>query len=870
MIKKKKQESQKQIKINEQKLEQFVMELRNKELYLNQLESESSLSADCKTLLDKRKHTIQALEWKLQTIEKTSNSKQEKTKAMESEIEILNKVIMNEEEDASLKTLALQNHKQSFHSKTTRLQELRSALKNIEDKHDKLQHQLISERSILTDTLFKLQQYESALRSLSHNEDVFGRLTNIAKLKDARFAVPVNCALRQIVSLHAFVLVSTSSAAKNIVQYFQEQQIGLVTCSIVQETSSSLSRPSAGANSLAEFVEVVDQRFQPVLDRLLGNWVLVEDEIKAIEMIRRGQNLNFVTKTGEVFLSNGVVRSSGKVHSEFEKCFLKTEFQKMTNFTSPTPVTSMQSFGDRKLNAEELELVGKQLQTEMNEIRKENRELRKSISDHEAKIQELETELQSTWTVLESKKSLVSILNEKQSNLVQELQGLNVDSIRQELTGAKAEYKALRIRCEGSDLQLKLEEEIEALSLQIKELRTNRELFQKQWTELDQQLEAVQSEQIKYEAMVQKLNELSSQMDHYDNQKCKTEHELKEHKTKYIKLQKLAFDVHKRLECNKSELQELESKVFCEQKQKKQISVEVEQNMESLENDLIALEANFQDSSQFHELKQQLQYSIRCDRIEQLAFLEALDTLLKTNPELKAARSVHGESNFDMEWLMIKAEEQRLEKQRSTIDHDILQFDLDQFRQIHELQQQQIKEQESSKNTVIRVGELEKIRFDLLSDGLSKVNSKLNDIYKQLTNQQGTASLGYSRNSKLLFQNGIDFHCRPNTTCDPSGLFSVLSVGQQCLATLALSFAIQDVFPSPFYFFDEMDCALDEVNANQVICYIKEQQNAQYFLISHKSFVFEHADWLIGVFGTYQDISVVLFNCQDTEESSEK
>ena len=41
--------------------------------------------------------------------------------------------------------------------------------------------------------------------------------------------------------------------------------------------------------------------------------------------------------------------------------------------------------------------------------------------------------------------------------------------------------------------------------------------------------------------------------------------------------------------------------------------------------------------------------------------------------------------------------------------------------------------------------------------------------------------------------------------------FPTLSGGQQALATLALCFALQAAFPSPFYFFDEIDCALDTV-----------------------------------------------------------
>lgn len=79
-------------------------------------------------------------------------------------------------------------------------------------------------------------------------------------------------------------------------------------------------------------------------------------------------------------------------------------------------------------------------------------------------------------------------------------------------------------------------------------------------------------------------------------------------------------------------------------------------------------------------------------------------------------------------------------------------------------------------------------------------------------------------------------HC--SICCRPDGHFSrpfgSLSGGQQALATLALSFALQAAFPSPFYFFDEIDCALDTSNATRVADYIVSQKSAQYLLVSHK------------------------------------
>ena len=64
--------------------------------------------------------------------------------------------------------------------------------------------------------------------------------------------------------------------------------------------------------------------------------------------------------------------------------------------------------------------------------------------------------------------------------------------------------------------------------------------------------------------------------------------------------------------------------------------------------------------------------------------------------------------------------------------------------------------------------------------------------------------------------------------------FAALSGGQQALATLALSFALQAAYPSPLVFFDEIDCALDASTAARVADYIRSQARNQYIVVSHK------------------------------------
>lgn len=60
----------------------------------------------------------------------------------------------------------------------------------------------------------------------------------------------------------------------------------------------------------------------------------------------------------------------------------------------------------------------------------------------------------------------------------------------------------------------------------------------------------------------------------------------------------------------------------------------------------------------------------------------------------------------------------------------------------------------------------------------------------------------YTEDVLAAFADGVTFHVRPDRSRWRP--FPSLSGGQQALATLALCFALQAAFPSPFYFFVRM------------------------------------------------------------------
>lgn len=75
-----------------------------------------------------------------------------------------------------------------------------------------------------------------------------------------------------------------------------------------------------------------------------------------------------------------------------------------------------------------------------------------------------------------------------------------------------------------------------------------------------------------------------------------------------------------------------------------------------------------------------------------------------------------------------------------------------------------------------------------------------------------------------------------------------MSGGEKTLTALAFLFAVQQYRPAPFYYFDEVDAALDDANAKKVGQLIKQlSSQAQFIVVTHRDAMASFADRLIGV-----------------------
>jgi chromosome segregation protein len=137
------------------------------------------------------------------------------------------------------------------------------------------------------------------------------------------------------------------------------------------------------------------------------------------------------------------------------------------------------------------------------------------------------------------------------------------------------------------------------------------------------------------------------------------------------------------------------------------------------------------------------------------------------------------------------------------------------------------------------------------SETLESVNGHFMELFSFLF-PNGSAELRLTDPDDLL-NSGVEIFAQPEGK--RLRRISLLSGGETSLTALAFFFSLFRVRPSPFYFLDEVEAALDDVNLHRFLELVKQfKEESQLILITHQKRSMEIADILYGV--TMQDDGV--------------
>jgi len=130
------------------------------------------------------------------------------------------------------------------------------------------------------------------------------------------------------------------------------------------------------------------------------------------------------------------------------------------------------------------------------------------------------------------------------------------------------------------------------------------------------------------------------------------------------------------------------------------------------------------------------------------------------------------------------------------------------------------------------------------SETMGAVNYHFKNIFSTLF-KNGSAELRLTDPDDLL-NSGVEIMAQPEGK--RLRRISLLSGGETSMTALAFFFALFKVRPSPFYFLDEVEAALDDVNLHRFLDLVREfKGESQLVLITHQKRSMEIADILYGI-----------------------
>ena len=615
------------------------------------------------------------------------------------------------------------------------------------------------------------------------------------------------------------IVVNTDSDAKRAIELLKKLDAGRATFLPI---STIKARPldESGLDDCYGYIGVAselcstDQKYQTILDNLLGRIVVAEDLNAASAIAKRyGYRFMVVTLDGQVINAGGSftggsrAKNSGLLSRESEIDQLKKEAraleQKAQNAEESFKTALSQYaaceadlLGARadlsntqqeavRLRAEYNACIGElaALSRDLDDINAQLDACASKISESKAARELAQKDLVRYNAEIEDAEMKIKALSGTRDEMVQrreafadKLQELRLDilSCEKDIDTMKAEIETARLS--GDNHRTRIGE----LQTEKESIEHNNSEIENKIAELNQSITALEDKVAASNRMIEELNAERSELE-----------------KRSVELRKLERDKSSERELASNELSRLEVRKDNQQKEFDSIISklweEYELTRREAEEQAIEIENLTQARSRLSTLKQQIKSlgSVNVAAIEEY-------------------------KEVSERYTFMKAQVDDVEKSKKEIEN--------------------------------LISGLTKQMKEVFVDSFAQINKNFTLTFKELFGG-GEARLELSDPENIL-TSGIDIIVHP-----PGKIvvhLEALSGGEKALVAIALYFAIMKVRPAPFCVMDEIEAALDEVNVDRFAAYLRNlTAETQFILITHRRGTMEEADVLYGV--TMQD-----------------
>jgi chromosome segregation protein len=638
---------------------------------------------------------------------------------------------------------------------------------------------------------------DSSEEALRDETDLLGAVADIVKVP-REYERPIESALREAVS--GYILPGYAEVKRGV-DALRTKDLGR-TAFVPLEGGGPHPGNPLPEGALARASELVHQeeRFAPVVERLLGNVAVVRDLDAALALQASGFTL--VTMEGEVVEPTGAV-VAGKSRGVLA-------------------------------------------------LRRQSRELTEEIEARKSKVDALEREAEGIQSLLEGKNQTLARLNEKAVETEKEISLLRHKAEKNTEELERANRKLAHVRIELDEIRREQDELRGLMERKAEEIRLHEEKKAFGEQDMERLQEAIQAMKKEYEARSAENVELRLALNSHRERLTALRSEVESIESLVVELAEKERHIRREIqsteeriaagEADSAEKEETLGGIALRagehakdiSERRNVISTQSE-GLRETERELKSLRTRIDDTS--HRLSeldvQKAEHSLRIENLTgNIRNLYGTDL-----PTLEAGEVQDGDEEKAPE-LKRKIESLGPVSLGSIEEHEELRerFEFltgqreDLTRSIAELE-----EAISRINTTTR----KKLR-----DAYEALRTRFTEVFLSLFGG-GRAELVLTDERNIL-ETGIDIIAQPPGKKLQN--INLLSGGEKTLTALALLFASFLIKPSPLCVLDEADAALDETNTVKFAEMIRDlSRNIQFIVVTHNRVTMESADYLYGI-----------------------
>ncbi|KAL1408278.1 Structural maintenance of chromosomes protein 4 [Vanrija albida] len=826
------------IEAKQRELEPWTAKISEKQSAIDVAQSERDLLAGKATTAQA---ALEEARTALKDVEQGASAKQEEYKALKKEAVQAKKQLADAE--SRLQTL------------TSQFEELRSKASSARQKVDEAKASLAADKSENA-VLASLNK----LKAQGRIKGFHGRLGDLGVI-DEKYDVAVTTACGALNNL----VVDTVEQGQACIEHLRKGNVGRASFMVLDKLPprdlSRIETPE-GVPRLFDLIKPKDPKFAPAFYKGVFN-TLVADDLQQAQRIGYGKKRwRVVTLAGQLIDPSGTMSGGG---TRVARGGMNSKFT--ADKVAPEVVHGY----EKECHAAEEKLSS--AQAEKRAAEQEVAQLRKRLPEIEIEMEKIELDIQTgSKRIGEAEKRLSELQSQSKPDLGDEKRIKTLDS---EIASLTAEADKLRSKSSGINEQIK-ELQNKILEVGGVKLRAIQSKFANTKGLLDLASEAITKAEVgqaksirdaeKLEKAIQantaKAEEAQGELDvvEGDLQACSAD--LAIIREKVQEAQDASIDVQEALAQSKADLDEASTEVNAFRKLEMDIKQKIEDN------------GRVQKDSK----DKYRHWSKRHEELE-LAYIdeeeEDDEEAAKPADADNAAEAADGDAEADdAEPKQKKSKHDSLElveyspDELRGVDKDILTAEITALEEetakakpnlnvLHEYRRREAEFLERARDLEAvtsqrdaakqRYDDLRKVRLDEFMAGFSAISSKLKEMYQMIT-MGGNAEIELVDTMDPFSEGVVLSIMPPKKSWRP---IANLSGGEKTLASLALVFALHVFKPTPLYFMDEIDAALDFKNVSIVANYIQSKtQAAQFIVISLRNDMFELAHRLVGIYKT--------------------